>query len=390
LIVPDLRAPAVAVAVLAAAASASACSLQGQGPAVCPVDGRPMATTGPRFFSVSVKELQADVSIVDEAAAAMASAGAYYAGTKVHWELLEPVAGDPSRWELYDPQLVSLLTHGLRPLVTLRGTAPWASSRPDAERPELYPPADVAEWQGFVRRVVRRYGPAGAGAAGGAVRHWEIWNEPNGAEYFRGTVAEYLALLDAAYTVIREEDPAARVWAPAVVIHPWALADSYAFVQQVIENGRFDVLSLHLYFDDVGAMVDVVEEVRARLDAAGRSGVPIAVTEVNAISTVIDCPGYNGWSEAQHVRQLTEVHACLANAGAAAVFWFKSTDAGLYCRPPDDHLLIRNGLLDEEAVPKPRYHRYRELRQCQEAELVFRDGFESGDLAGWSGSAGGG
>lgn len=375
-----LRLPLLPLLLLAAGAA-------GQAPPAhfaCSVDGRPMPPMPPAFFGVCSKELHADSPLLGAVAQQMAATGAVAVGSKIHWERLEAVQGVWA-WPRYDPQLDTFDAQGLTPVVVLRGTPSWASPFPFAPRPERFPPTNLAHWEDFVRAAVRRYGSPGLDL----VRRWEIWNEPNEPGFFLGTREEYTVLLTSAYAVIKTEDPAARVWAPTLAFHPWATT-AWEWAQQVIDHGVFDVFSIHLYFASPAEMVAVVEEVRARLDAAGHAAVPIAVTEINDLATVTDCSGYSARSELRQARQLVDVHACLANAGVDSVLWFKSSDLGQCCPPPDDERPNRNGLLDERAQPKLRYHWYRALvaAQQQRSPLFFAGSFEAGDTAAWQAASG--
>jgi GH35 family endo-1,4-beta-xylanase len=337
-----------------------------------------MAPVAPAFAGVSAKELEPfnpdrpDAAVV---ARRIAEAGVVRVGNKVHWELLEPERGEPL-WDLYDQRFADFAAQGLEPVVTLRGTAPWASSQPGAERPELFPPERIEDWTAFVDAVVRRYSPW--------VRDWEIWNEPNGDDYFLGTPGDYVDLLNAAYPVIKAADPGATVWAPAVAFHPWS-DDALAFVEQVVATGRFDVLSLHLYFSSAAEMVATVEQVRDLLSTYGRGDVPLRITEVNRVESITDCEGFSDQPPAEHAAALAGILACLANAGVEQVLWFKATDTSQRCA---DGRRLRNGLLDEWLEPKAPYWTLAGIVEgLVAATRIFADGFESGDLSGWSGGA---
>ncbi|MEM1207579.1 MAG: hypothetical protein AAGN66_30370 [Acidobacteriota bacterium] len=356
---------------LAVAASSAGAS----GLPVCPLNNEPAATAaGRRLVGVSAKELNPlnpDLPSPAEVARLLAKGGAAWVGNKLHWERLEPVAGEP-RWEIYDDRFAAFTGHGLTPVVTLRGTAPWASSEPDAENPALHMPRDLDDWRDFVTRVVQRYGPA--------IRHWEIWNEPNQPQFFLGDADDYLELLRTAYGAIRAVQPEARVWGPAVIFHPWS-HDAYDFVQAVIDDGSFDVLSIHLYFFDVEAATEVATTVRGMLDAAGRGSTPLRVTETNRVESIVDCGAFNGWPESDHAAQLDATYACLSNVGVDTVFWFKATDTGLFC----DEAPLLDGLLGVDLEPTEPYHRLRALAAgLQAASSLFTDGFETGGTARWS------
>jgi len=43
------------------------------------------------------------------------------------------------------------------------------------------------------------------------VHYWEVWNEPDLAEFWNGTPAQYAALLDVTSSTIKQIDPTATV-----------------------------------------------------------------------------------------------------------------------------------------------------------------------------------
>ena len=109
-------------------------------------------------------------------------------------------------WEKLDEKLAQAEDLGVKVLYVFAYTPTWASARP--EEPHYTGAGaqaeakDIADWRNFVRAVARRYrGRMGA---------YEVWNEPN-AGFFSGTVEAYEKLLEAAYEVIKKEDPAAPV-----------------------------------------------------------------------------------------------------------------------------------------------------------------------------------
>jgi len=346
-------------------------------PPVCPVDAQPMAEVGPEFFNICGKEIAASFpglpNLLDQLAATLASG----IGSKIQWEYLERLPGQPD-WSGPDALFSGFAAAGLDPLVTLRGTPAWASSQPSAEQYWLYPPADLEDWAAFVSMTVARYGSAGQGS----VHRWEIWNEPNLSTFFLGQAEDYVALLNTAYQAVKQADEHALVYAPAVVFHPWNAGSAEAFLDTVIDAGSFDVLSIHLYFAEAGGFYDTVTMARQKLDAAGLPHIPLAVTEVNAISSIVDCRTFSELDEWWHAELLRTTLACLANAGAGSVFWFKSTDRGLSCGLPDDDVDLLDGLLDAQWQSKANADAFRQLVRSQGG--IFADGFETGDSSLWS------
>jgi len=78
-----------------------------------------------------------------------------------------------------------------------------------------YPPKDYAKWgeliYQWVKHCTERYGKEEV-----ASWYWELWNEPNGNGYWKGTVQEYCRLYDYSAAAVKRALPAARVGGPHV------------------------------------------------------------------------------------------------------------------------------------------------------------------------------
>ncbi len=148
-------------------------------------------------------------------------------------------------------------------------------------------------WARFVNRAVNRYRPGGD--AGLAVRHWEIWNEPDLCHFWSGTVADYARLLKVAYLVIKQSDPEATVI--------WGGLAHFAnarFLAELIAALRADPLAAQFagFFDAAGShhyslswhSYDYTLKVRNALNAAGWAAKPIWITE-SGVPVCNDYPG---------------------------------------------------------------------------------------------------
>ncbi|MBN1863531.1 MAG: hypothetical protein JW808_01385 [Victivallales bacterium] len=128
---------------------------------------------------------------------------------------------------------------GFLVLGVLAYTPTWASTRPDEPHYSgagaQYPPKDIADWRDYCREYMTRFR--------GRIRHFEVWNEPN-AGFFKGTVAEYVALLKEAYEVAREVGPEIRILGGS------GTGDFLSWTQDILEEGAgkyMDILSFHAY-----------------------------------------------------------------------------------------------------------------------------------------------
>jgi hypothetical protein len=343
---------------------------------MCSVDGLPISVVEPAYVGICAKELnqenedQPDTWTVVER---LAAAGAVRVGNRIRWDWVE-IAPGTFDWQPYDERFALLRGSGMEPVITVRGTPAWASTAPHGLDHDLYPPADLEDWRAFLRELVGRYSSM--------IGWWEIWNEPNQWDFFRGSWEEYLEILDAGYEAIKESDPTSVVVAPSIALHPWNPGD-WDFVELVMDQGSFDVFSVHLYMWEVADMYDAVVALRAELDARGLQSVPLIVDELNHVDLLVDCVGYSARPPEYHAELLRDYYACLGNAGAEGVFWFKSTDTGTRC---DDGSVARDGVLDSALQPKAAYWELRGIADFIRnlaPNLIFADGFESGTTGEW-------
>lgn len=110
---------------------------------------------------------------------------------------------------LYERWVDAFRAEGIEVLVTVFGTARWASSTTDGETVEGIPrwglvaPRLLDDWLHMVRLLAERLR--------GRVRHWEIWNEPDIPQFWQSSAVEFATLVRATATVLRSVDPDARV-----------------------------------------------------------------------------------------------------------------------------------------------------------------------------------
>ncbi len=100
---------------------------------------------------------------------------------------------------------------GAEMIYTFGRTPQWASTQPNAPGPygpgQCAPP-QLAAWDQYVAAVVAR--------AAGRIHYWELWNEPNDAEYYCGDVAAMVTMAQHANQIIKSIDATAKVLSPAV------------------------------------------------------------------------------------------------------------------------------------------------------------------------------
>jgi len=105
------------------------------------------------------------------------------------WRGIEPRKGD-WRWDGTDAAIQQAHRSGMEMLPDISFTAAWAAqpAHPGFQ-PSFGPPANVADWEDFVERLVSRYS-----AEPYNLRYFQIWNEPGGP-FFQGTDQQFADLV---------------------------------------------------------------------------------------------------------------------------------------------------------------------------------------------------
>ncbi len=96
----------------------------------------------------------------------------------IRWRVLEP---KKEEWDFSAlDRAVQSIPEGIEILGTIMSVPEWANGM-DQKKAEgwfdAYPPSDLQDWERAVAAIVTHYRHR--------VKHWEIWNEENGVDFFR-------------------------------------------------------------------------------------------------------------------------------------------------------------------------------------------------------------
>jgi hypothetical protein len=259
----------------------------------------------------------------------------------LYWQEVAPLAGQYT-FGAYDAVLAQARTSGLNVLAILAYAAQWCTTAPTdpSWNPTHYPPLDLSMWCGYVAAVVGRYKDQ--------IHHWEVWNEPDLAQFWCGTPAEYARLLAETYRTIKHIDPTANVLLGGLAFLEQAGQPASAFLSQILADtqhpaaANFDIAAVHFYGtpDQAAARLS---ELNWTLAQAGVTGRPVWVTEAGLpTDPALSSGGTEGQAE-----WLSDTLPALITAGANRVFWFQ-----LYDTPCDTRGF---GLLDSTLSPRPAF-----------------------------------
>ena len=203
-----------------------------------------------------------------------AGAGFGFVRTDLFWSDVETQRHrlDWSRW---DPFVAGLTARGLRPLFILGFNNPEVYGGRWMEGVTTY--IEIQAFTAFAAAAATRYHDAQP--------IWELWNEPNRANFWepRENPAEYMALARATAEAIRRVQPDAAIIGPALGHKVGAQVLDLAFLQACLDDGLADLVdavSIHPYVDPEVVAPDY-EKVRAMVNAAAAGGriVPVVATE---------------------------------------------------------------------------------------------------------------
>lgn len=281
------------------------------------------------------------------------------------WDMIEP--SGPDAWSSDQIAALDQLTaaareRGKKVVVVISGSPRWASNAVDP----FSPPVNPADFERFLRALSARYR--------GLVTAWEIWNEPDEAEFWKGAAPSpdsYLPVLRAAHRAIRDGDPQALVLAAP------STGSNYPFLEGLYARGArgsFDGVAVHTdtaclikgpddYYREADGRVGRfsflgLREMHATMASHGDGDKPIIITELGWSATGTVCgrgasagKKAAGVSEAKQAAYLKHAYRCLASYPyVRAALWFTARDGG-----PQDTELTRYGLERFDGSRRPAY-----------------------------------
>lgn len=299
-------------------------------------------------------------SQVDATLAELNKLGVAWLRMDFDWSEMQPEG--PGRYHTVkiDQQVEAIVAHGIKVLGIIDYTPAWANGHAPSQ---FYPPKKTRDYTAFAAYLARRYAPMG-------VHTWEIWNEPNGGEFWmpKADPKAYARLLKAAYPAIKKADPQATVitggLAPACdcknSLTPMTFLDG---VYKAGAKRYFDHVGHHPYTyphlanaTDGGAkwwtqMYTGPQNLRSIMTANGDADKKIWMTEYGAPTN----GGSDDVTEAVQAEMLKvayQFHSGYSWAGP--LFWYTYQDSGTDLKNEEDWY----GLIRADGTHKPAYGVY--------------------------------
>ena len=237
-------------------------------------------------------------------AAACARIGLSLLRERLAWYQVNPEPGCFD-WGKYRQSAEIQRAHGLDVYSVFHDTPAWARVAAD-DGSGNYPPADPRHVYEFTRRL--------ALDLGGAVRYFELWNEPD-IFFFAGHPWDVAAIIKAGCLGLKDGDPSIGVLASSRAIGP-------AFWRSLLANGigpYFEIWNQHCYGQPED-LFDLMRENRELLVEAGLER-PVWMTEMGQRSAPMADGSYT-IPERLQISYLVRVYACGLAAGFERFFYF--------------------------------------------------------------------
>ncbi len=220
---------------------------------------------------------------------------------------------------------------------------------------------DVPDYQSMISQIAQHADPV--------IRDWEIWNEPDSAEFFTGTPQQYARMLQAAHDAIKQVDPEANVLLGGIS-STWGISWlAQVFATPGVDAAHdFDIANIH----ERGRVTALASDVRTWKQFLGGDGFsgPLWVTEHGYPSDPAYQydPSYTSGEGAQ-AAYLTASIPTLLDAGASRVFVTERDNLGGQFASEG---LLGGDVLDPpvanpQVVEKPSYAAVSALASCYEA-----------------------
>ncbi|MDQ2807923.1 MAG: hypothetical protein M3Z04_13600 [Chloroflexota bacterium] len=175
-------------------------------------------------------------------------------------------------WDELDTVVDDIRATGAQPLMCLSYTPPALS--PDGS--PIQPPP-LTDWQALVTATVRHFNTDRKLG----IRYWEVWNESDQWDFWRGSWPDYLDLYDATRLAVRAADPQALVGGPARSHFDAGAMEWFLDHQLQVSDGGVDFLSWHTYGQPLAEVADQIRTARNLLAAHPQFHAELIISEFN-------------------------------------------------------------------------------------------------------------
>jgi hypothetical protein len=173
---------------------------------------------------------------VEQDLALLARAGTSVLRVSIGWDGVEPQRGHYD-FAFWDDFVARASERGIRLIPYVAYTPAWnVEGQPEDSWHQA--PRDQRAFGALMERLAQRYR--------GRIASWELWNEPDNADYWRGSVAAYASLLREGAAGVRRGNPRAQVVSGGLAGRVDFLRELFA---QPGVGAAIDVINVHAYYE---------------------------------------------------------------------------------------------------------------------------------------------
>ena len=233
-------------------------------------------------------------------------------------------------------------------------------------------PSRLEAMAGFARAAVRRYGPNGSlwrehpEAPSMPIRSWQIWNEPNAAQYWCDgpNALAYASMLRVVGGAIKGEDPGAEIVTAGLTDSKMRTAIPLGrFLTNLYRAGGapyFDTLAIHGYAKNKAAVSRLLHRIRHVMNRRGDRRTQIWVTEIGwgdvgpSHRFIVGAAG-----QAARIKgAISVISALRRKLKLRGVVYYAWRDEQPYPPLYKDIWALHTGLLDRHNRPKPAFRAF--------------------------------
>jgi len=285
----------------------------------------------------------------------------------VRWRIVEQRKGE---WDYSAVDSVGKLIPGeIEILGVLMSVPEWANGvEPKTAEGwfDTYPPKDLNDWKQYVSKTVEHYKHR--------IKHWEIWNEENGVDFYRPRpdAKAYTELLKAAYLAAKKADPECVVvlgglQMNGIIPNPWSRVEVPNYLEDLYKAGArpyFDVCNIHPYVlpsEGADHMMKLTRDTLSLMARYGDGNKPLWITEVGCGATSKEA------EQAQAQLLLDSFKAAAEEPRIERVFWFLLRDMQKDLLGPEGSM----GIFSYQGRPKPALQAF--LRMTRKVQSTQQD-----------------
>ena len=267
-------------------------------------------------------------------------AGISWIRVDFNWFLMAPARGVYD-WSTTDAVVSDARARGLNIFATLAYTPGWANGGQGIN----VPATDPADWYQFVFDTVSRYKDS--------VKHWGMWNEPNLAQFFLGSIQQYVKdVLRLGAQAVRAADSSSFVLGPELAQLQSGHWIAWLFTVLTQAGDVIDIVTHHDYSDTGRAVLEGLggpfplwqfRTPRGIIGLTGNANKPLWLTET-------------GWRTDQVTQTQQADYYVQVLRGVNSATWL---DKVFFYEIADDPRFPNQwGIVQSDLTPKEAYYRY--------------------------------